>query len=68
MRVFFVIWLLATFFLSACTASYKTPDLGGLYNALVQNESPHRNPVVLIPGMLGSKLVSQQSGMVVWGV
>jgi pimeloyl-ACP methyl ester carboxylesterase len=67
MRIFTVTLTLATFFLNACAASYKTPDLGGLYNALVQNESPYRNPVVLVPGLLGSKLISRPSGIAVWG-
>ena len=30
--------------LIACSSAYKAPDLGGLYNSLVQNESPYRNP------------------------
>jgi pimeloyl-ACP methyl ester carboxylesterase len=53
--------------LTACSSAYKTPDLGGLYNSLVQNESPYRNPVILIPGLLGSKLVDKSTGAVVWG-
>ena len=59
----------AVFILSliACSPAYKTPDLGGLYNSLVQNESPYRNPVILIPGLLGSKLVNKNNGAVVWG-
>ncbi|MBW1609183.1 MAG: hypothetical protein JRJ74_13940, partial [Deltaproteobacteria bacterium] len=59
----------AVFLLSliACSPAYKTPDLGGLYNSLVQNESPYRNPVILIPGLLGSKLVDKSTGTVVWG-
>lgn len=59
----------AVFILSliACSPAYKTPDLGGLYNSLVQNESPYRNPVILIPGLLGSKLVDKSTGAVVWG-
>ena len=51
----------------ACAAPYKTPDLGGLYNGLAQNESPQRNAVILIPGLLGSKLVSGTTGEMVWG-
>ncbi|PQP34244.1 hypothetical protein C6A37_08790, partial [Desulfobacteraceae bacterium SEEP-SAG9] len=53
--------------LIACSSAYKSPDLGGLYNSLVQNESPYRNPVILIPGLLGSKLVHKSTGAVVWG-
>ncbi|MFC1515255.1 lipase family alpha/beta hydrolase [Thermodesulfobacteriota bacterium] len=61
------IFLFFALVLSACASPYKAPDLGGLYNSLVQNESPYRNPVVLIPGLMGSKLVESESGSVVWG-
>jgi len=54
--------------LTACTPAYKAPDLGGLYNSLVQNESPYRNPVILIPGLLGSKLIDRDSDLSVWGL
>jgi pimeloyl-ACP methyl ester carboxylesterase len=59
----------AVFILSmiACASNYKVPDLGGLYNSMVQNESPYRNPVILIPGLLGSKLVDKDTGAVAWG-
>ena len=43
---------------SACSTPPRSPDLGGLYNELAQNEDPYRNPVILIPGILGSKLQS----------
>lgn len=71
-NVFFKFWLLffcavSPLFLLACTPSYKVPDLGGLYDNLVQNESPYRNPVILIPGLLGSKLVDNDTDAVVWG-
>ena len=42
---------------TACSAPPRVPDLGGLYSELAQNEDPYRNPVILIPGILGSKLV-----------
>jgi len=51
----------------ACQPAYRSPDLGGLYNNLVQNENPYRNPVILIPGLLGSKLIDRQSEVMVWG-
>jgi pimeloyl-ACP methyl ester carboxylesterase len=60
-RVVFVLSLIA------CSPAYKSPDLGGLYNSLVQNESPYRNPVILSPGLLGSKLANKNTGEVVWG-
>jgi pimeloyl-ACP methyl ester carboxylesterase len=64
-----LIYINAVFILSlvACSPAYKSPDIGGLYNSLLQNESPYRNPVVLIPGLLGSKLVNKNTGRVVWG-
>lgn len=61
------IFLLYLFFLSACSASVPNPDLGGLYNELAQNENPHRNPVIVIPGLMGSKLVDQDTDEMIWG-
>ena len=52
---------------TACSAPPRVPDLGGLYSELAQNEDPYRNPVILIPGILGSKLVDRPSDVVVWG-
>ena len=46
---------------------YHAPDLGDLYNELAQREDPHRNPIIVIPGLMGSKLVDQDSGKIVWG-
>jgi len=46
---------------------YHAPDLGDLYNELAQREDPYRNPIIVIPGLMGSKLVDQDSGETVWG-
>lgn len=50
----------AVFMLSLifCSPAHKTPDLGGL-SSLVRNEKPSRNPVILMPGLLGFKLVNK---------
>jgi hypothetical protein len=61
------ICLLAIGVIASCHAPARAPDLGGLYNELAQNEDPYRNPVILIPGILGSKLVDRSSGSIVWG-
>ena len=53
--------------LTGCGAFQTAPDLGNLYNELAQHEDPARNPVIVIPGILGSRLVDPQSGEVVWG-
>ncbi len=50
-----------------CSAPAKAPDLGGIYNDLARHEDPYRNPVILIPGLLGSKLVEPHSDTIVWG-
>jgi len=68
MRLFFKFAItVAILSFTACSPTYKAPDLGGLYNDMVQNESPYRNPVILIPGLMGSRLVDKDSGAVVWG-
>lgn len=51
---------------AACAAS-GVPDLGGLYNRAAEFDDVTRNPVIVIPGVLGSKLVDRESGRVVWG-
>ena len=63
------ILVLPLFFLlfSACTTTEPVPDLGSIYNELAMHEDPHRNPVIVIPGLLGSKLVDQDTGDRVWG-
>jgi len=53
--------------LNGCEFEDKTPDLRGLYNDLAKNEDPDRNPVIVIPGVLGSRLSEVETGSVVWG-
>lgn len=55
------------FVLAGCTAKLYNPDLGGIYNKLIQSEDPYRNPIVVVPGAFGSKLKDIDSGAVVWG-
>ncbi len=42
-------------------------DLGEIYDDLAHLPDTERNPVVVIPGILGSRLVDHQTGEVVWG-
>ena len=67
MRVAAVIFYFIIIIVTGCASQYKTPDLGGLYNDLVQNENPYRNPVILIPGLLGLRLIERDSKEVAWG-
>ena len=61
------VWLGLIFVLTGCVSELYTPDLGGLYNELIQTDDPYRNPVIAIPGLLGSRLVDTDSDGVVWG-
>ena len=50
-----------------CRSKVDLPDLGGLYSEAAQTVGPGRNPVIVIPGILGSRLVDSQSDRVAWG-
>jgi pimeloyl-ACP methyl ester carboxylesterase len=60
-----VLWL--AFLLTACAPIAGQSNLGRLYDRLAQTQNPERNPVIVIPGLLGSRLVQKGSGTVVWG-
>ena len=61
-------WLaLVGLWLVGCASGPRVPDLGRLYDRLAQDHSSDRNPVVVIPGLLGSNLVDAASGTTVWG-
>ncbi len=51
----------------ACVEALKSPDLAKLYQPAAPFPAPDRNPVIVIPGFLGSRLEDAESGRVVWG-
>jgi len=53
--------------LTGCATTLQPPDMGGLYSQSAMYQGPGRNPVVVIPGILGSKLQDRETGAVVWG-
>jgi hypothetical protein len=59
--------LAACVLLTTCTTVVRGPDFGTIYNRAAQYHGPERNPVVVIPGVLGSRLVDGESGKLVWG-
>lgn len=70
--------LLIVFLLSGCagnsaTGSYDSMQLfmdsmaGGMALRLAEYEGPERHPVIVIHGILGSKLVNRDTGRMVWG-
>ena len=52
--------------LPACTQPLHEPKLDDIYGAAARADNPERNPVVVIPGVLGSRLAGPE-GQVVWG-
>ncbi|MEM6560704.1 MAG: hypothetical protein AAF656_03815 [Planctomycetota bacterium] len=54
--------------LSGCARKAAVPDLGGIYDKAAMNLSADlsRNPVIVIPGVLGSRLEGPD-GEIVWG-
>ena len=52
---------------TGCTTRWKAPDLGGIYNRAAQQHGPTRNPIIVIPGILGSRLRDTESGRIIWG-
>ena len=53
--------------LLSCTKQYKPPDLGELYTKSAMEYHKYGNPVIVIPGVLGSRLIEKDTGQVVWG-
>lgn len=51
-----------------CARSLPKPDLGGIYNRSAMYHGRDRNPVIVIPGILGSKLKDSAIDQVAWGV
>lgn len=62
-------WLpvLAAVCLAGCASKPSHPDLGELYTKAATAGEEQRNPVIVIPGILGSRLVEKETGRVVWG-
>ena len=55
--------------LSGCQSlqQRRQVSLGEIYNDLAKLPDYERNPVIVIPGILGSQLVDNQTGEIVWG-
>ena len=51
---------------AGCSSGPPTSDLSALYNRSAQYHGVERNPVILIPGIIGSKLRHIPSDTTVW--
>ncbi|MEM1166287.1 MAG: hypothetical protein AAGI30_08355 [Planctomycetota bacterium] len=63
----FVLVGLAMVVATGCSLSPAAPDLGRIYNEPAQNIGADRNPVIVIPGVLGSKLEEPGTHRPIWG-
>jgi len=43
------------------------PDFAALYDRAAKQTAAERNPVIVIPGILGSRLLDRESGVPIWG-
>lgn len=63
-----LVCLVVVFQVACVSHKIEPPDLNELYGEAAKKHHEHRNPVIVIPGILGSKLVDAESGRPVWGV
>ncbi len=63
----FVLLLPITVMFACAKAEYSPPDLGGIYTQAAMRSHVEGNPVIVIPGILGSKLRDGETGQLVWG-
>jgi pimeloyl-ACP methyl ester carboxylesterase len=48
-------------------SSIESPDFVALYDRAAKQTAAQRNPVIVIPGILGSRLVDRETGTPIWG-
>ncbi len=54
--------------LSGCLSTSRHPYISKIYDSPAQRHSPDRNPIIVIPGILGSRLEVADSGELAWGI
>lgn len=52
---------------TGCASPPKRPDLAAIYRESAHYQGEHGNPVILIPGLMGSTLYDWESDQIVWG-
>jgi len=65
-RAIFLSIVASTIGACSSTSSQKVP-IKDIYQQSAQYHLPDRNPIIVIPGILGSRLVDENSGQTVWG-
>lgn len=59
--------ILVSVFSSGCAHKHPMVDLKALYDRSAKSQLIDRHPVILIPGIKGSRLVDSETGTIVWG-
>ena len=59
--------VLGLLLLVGCQSPKQDYEMGEIYSGLAQLKGPDRNPVIVIPGILGSRLKDSQSEQLLWG-
>jgi len=52
---------------TGCSSGTESADLSALYDRAAQYHGVERNPIILVPGLIGSKLTHAPSDTTVWG-
>ncbi|MCA9256173.1 MAG: hypothetical protein KDA33_11075 [Phycisphaerales bacterium] len=60
-----LLWFVAAS--AGCIDQREVADIGEIYRSAARDDSPQRRPVIVIPGILGSRLAQRGTGRVVWG-
>ena len=64
----FVGWIgLCVLMALGCVNLKPDPEMAVIYNRAAQHRSPLRHPVIVIPGILGTKLMQANTDTIVWG-
>jgi hypothetical protein len=58
--------IVVTIWVGACTVRYQPSNLGGLYTQAARHHGPERHAIIVIPGILGSRLEDPVTGQVAW--
>ena len=61
------VMIIAGLFLAGCVSSPKPPDLKAIHNEAAMRHGPETNPIIVIPGVFGLRLLDEPSGTLVWG-
>jgi hypothetical protein len=59
--------LLAVALAIACGSTGPAPSFSLIYSPAARHHGPDRNPIIVIPGILGSKLRDPATGTLAWG-